>query len=109
MSKFREASNLLEPSSQRVLSHELGWFDCTEPSLSTPLQSKQGVQGAYAIVWDGSSASNLLEPHHRRDNEMKSTKVQNLGAECDVVSVWVWPYITILYNTHARKNHAHAV
>ena len=27
-----------------------GWFDCTEPSLSTVLQGKQGVQGAYAIV-----------------------------------------------------------
>ena len=26
-----------------------GWFDCTEPSLSTSLQSKQGVQGAYAL------------------------------------------------------------
>ena len=25
-----------------------GWFDCTEPSLSTSLQGKQGVQGAYA-------------------------------------------------------------
>ena len=23
-----------------------GWFDCTEPSLSTSLQGKQGVQGA---------------------------------------------------------------
>ena len=25
-----------------------GWFDHTEPSLSTSLQGKQGVQGAYA-------------------------------------------------------------
>ena len=24
-----------------------GWFDCTEPSLSTSLQGKQGVQGAW--------------------------------------------------------------
>ena len=32
-----------------------GWFDCTEPSLSTLLQGKQGVQGAYAIVRGGSS------------------------------------------------------
>ena len=39
-----------------------GWFDCTEPSLSTSLQGKQGVQGAYALVLGGSSTSNLLEP-----------------------------------------------
>ena len=36
-----------------------GWFDCTEPSLTTSLQGKQGVQGAYALV---QGASNLLEP-----------------------------------------------
>ena len=35
-----------------------GWFDCTEPSLSTSLQGKQGVQGAYA------TSSNLLTTHH---------------------------------------------
>ena len=40
----------------------LGWFDCTEPSLTTSLQGKQGVQGARALVRGGSSASNLLEP-----------------------------------------------
>ncbi len=39
-----------------------GWFDCTEPSLSTALQGKQGVQGAYALVRGGSSTSNLIEP-----------------------------------------------
>ena len=39
-----------------------GWFDCTEPSLTTSLQGKQGVQGARAPVGGGSSASNLLEP-----------------------------------------------
>ena len=33
-----------------------GWFDCTEPSLTTSLQGKQGVQGAYALVRGGSSA-----------------------------------------------------
>ena len=27
-----------------------GWFDCTEPSLATALQGKQGVQGAYACT-----------------------------------------------------------
>ena len=26
------------------------WFDCTEPSLTTSLQEKQGVRGAYALV-----------------------------------------------------------
>ena len=40
----------------------LGWFDSTEPSLSTSLQGKQGVHGAYALVWGGSSTSNLVEP-----------------------------------------------
>ena len=35
-----------------------GWFDHTEPSLSTSLQR----QGAYAIVRGGSSTSNLIEP-----------------------------------------------
>ena len=53
-----------------------GWFDCTKPSLPTSLQGKQGmqgaylhhcignkdVQGAYAVVWGGSSTSNLIEP-----------------------------------------------
>ena len=39
-----------------------GWFDCSEPSLTTSLHRKQGVQGAYAIVLGGSHASNLLEP-----------------------------------------------
>ena len=38
-----------------------GWFDHTEPSLSTSLQGKQGVQGAYALVRGGSSTSNLIE------------------------------------------------
>ena len=37
-----------------------GWFDCTEPFLSTSLQGKQGVQGAYALVRGGSSTSNLI-------------------------------------------------
>ena len=34
-----------------------GWFECTEPSLSTSLHGKQGVQGAYA------TSSNLLTTH----------------------------------------------
>ena len=32
-----------------------GWFDCTEPSLTTSLQGKQGVQGAYVLVRCGLS------------------------------------------------------
>ena len=47
-----------------------GWFDCTEPSLTISLQGKKGVQGAYALVRGGSSASNLLEPHHCRDSKV---------------------------------------
>ena len=39
-----------------------GWFDCTEPSLTTSLEGKQFVQNAYAMVRGSSSASNLLEP-----------------------------------------------
>ena len=37
-----------------------GWFDCTEPSLSTSLQGKQGMQGAYALVRGGYSTSNHI-------------------------------------------------
>ena len=44
-----------------------GWFDLTEPSLSTSLKGKQGVQGAYGL---GSSTSNLLEPHHYSDRKV---------------------------------------
>ena len=47
----------------------LGWFNCTEPSLSTSLKGKQGVQGAYALVRGSSNASNLLEPHHCTDSK----------------------------------------
>ena len=47
-----------------------GWFDCTEPSLSTALQGKQGVQGASALVRGGSSTSNLLEPQHHKASKV---------------------------------------
>ena len=36
-----------------------GWFDCP---LSTYLEEKEGVQGAFALVRCSSSASNLLKP-----------------------------------------------
>ena len=68
-------SNLIEPNRTysnhnitklarcgEVCHRSSGWFDCTEPSLATALQGKQGVQGAYALVRGGSSTSNLLEP-----------------------------------------------
>ena len=35
-----------------------GRFDCTEPSLATSLQGKQGAHGASALVQGGSSTSN---------------------------------------------------
>ena len=38
--------------------------------LNTSLQQKQGVQGVYALVRGGSSASNLLEPQHCRDSKV---------------------------------------
>ena len=47
-----------------------GWFDHTKLSLSTSLQGKQGVQGAYALVRGGSSTSNLIESHHYRDSKV---------------------------------------
>ena len=43
--------------------------DCTEPSLPTSVQGQQGVQDAYALR-SGSSASNLLELHRRRDSKV---------------------------------------
>ena len=39
-----------------------GWFDRTEPPLSTSLQGKQGMQGVFALVRGGSNTSNLIEP-----------------------------------------------
>lgn len=47
----------------KIFNMSLGWFDCTEPSLSTSLKGMQVVQAAYARDWACSSASNLLEPH----------------------------------------------
>ena len=47
-----------------VFHRRLGWFACTEPSLATSLQGKQGVQGARARVGGGSRTSNLLDSNH---------------------------------------------
>ena len=77
-------------------------FDCTEPSLSTSLQGKQGVQGGYELVRGGSSTSNLIITEIARclefchmssgwfvhtepslstslQGKLESTKVQTLG------------------------------
>ena len=73
-------SNLIEPSRTIYILTEIaryidffhmssGWFNCTEPSLSTLLQEKQGVQGAYALVQGGSSTSNLLEPYRTTSSQ----------------------------------------
>ena len=55
-----------------------GWFDCTEPSLATALQGKQGVQGASALVRGGSS-SNLHEPQHYRASKVCRGLAQEFG------------------------------
>ena len=50
-----------------------GWFDCTEPSLSTSLQGKQGVQvlmHLFGVVQAHRTSSNLPEPHHYRDSKV---------------------------------------
>ena len=65
-------SNFLEPSRTTSFAEvarcveffhmSSGWFGSTEHSLTTSLQRKLGVQGAYALVRGGSSTSNFLEP-----------------------------------------------
>ena len=63
------------------------WFDCTEPSLSTSLQGKQGVQGAYALVRGCSSASNLIEP----TLTTTSTEIARCGEVCHMSSECIEP------------------
>ena len=60
------ASNLLEPSQTtdikkcvQFFNMGSGSFDCP---LSTSIEEKHGVQGAFALVRCSLSASNLLEP-----------------------------------------------
>ena len=51
----------------------LGWFDHTEPSLSTSLQGKQGMQGVmhlFGVVPAHQTSSNFLEPHYYRDSKV---------------------------------------
>ena len=61
-----------------------GWFDCTEPSLCTSLQGKQGVQGACALVRGGSSTSNLIEPTRNHI----STEIARCREGCHMSSGW---------------------
>ena len=53
--------------------------DCTEPSLTTSLRGTQGVQGSYALVRGGSSASDLIEPHHCSDSKVCRVLSHELG------------------------------
>ena len=64
-----------------------GWFDCTEPSLSTSLQRRQGVQGAYALVRGGSSTSNLVEPRRTFSNHI-ITEIVRCFEFCHMSSGW---------------------
>ena len=54
-----------------------GWFDSSELSLTTSLQGKQGVQGAYALVHNQLRQSgNQLQVGHnqlrQRGNQLTS-------------------------------------
>ena len=55
------------------------WFDCTEPSLTTSLEGKQGVQGAYALVRVHRTSSNLLELHHYRESKVCRVLLHEFG------------------------------
>ena len=66
-----------------------GWFDCTEPSLSTSLQEKEGMQGVvhlFGVVQTHRTSSNLLELHHYKDSKV-----------CRVLSQEFW--VVRLYRT----------
>ena len=55
------------------------WLDCTEPSLTTSLEGKQGVQGAYALVRVHRTSSNLLELHHYRESKVCRVLLHEFG------------------------------
>ena len=64
-SRGSRKSNLLEREIVRygtVRYGSSGWFDWTEPSLTTSLQGLQAVQGTICTSSRGSSTSNLIEP-----------------------------------------------
>ena len=51
----RTSSNLCEPHRVEFFNTSSGWFGSNELPLTTALQGKQGVEGAYALVCGGSS------------------------------------------------------
>ena len=57
-----------------------GWFDSTEPSLSTSLQGKQGVHGAYALVRG-------IEPRQTFPNHI-ITEIAKCVEFCHMSSGW---------------------
>ena len=68
----------------------LGWFDCTEPSLGTLLQGKQGVQGATALGRGGSSTANLLEQQHHWFAVLEPPELVQKHPTHLATSVMVW-------------------
>ena len=52
------------------------WFDCTEPSLTTSLEGKQGV---HALVRVHRTSSNLLELHHYRESKVCRVLLHEFG------------------------------
>ena len=59
-----------------------GWFDCTEPSLSTSLQVQQGMQGVVHLFGVQRIFSNLLEPHHYKDSKVCRVLSHEFGVDC---------------------------
>ena len=58
---------MVEPPRTQFCHMSSGWFDCTEPSLSTSLQGQQGMQGVvhlFGVVQAHRTSLNLLKPHH---------------------------------------------
>ena len=73
--------------------------ECTKPSLLTSLLGKQGVQGAYAQVQDGSSTSNLIE------HTQTASPQRYQGVERFVTCVWGGSTVpNLLYIHHCRGN-----
>ena len=59
-----------------------GWFDCTEPSLSTSLQGQQDMQGVvhlFGVVQAHRTSSNLLKPHHYKDSKVRRVLSHEFG------------------------------
>ena len=61
-----------------------GWFDCTEPSLCTLLQGKQGMQGA---LCNSSGWFKHIEPHRTYTNHI-ITEIARCGEVCHMRSGW---------------------